>query len=81
VSPDFLPPIDLKKREESIERLEKFPPTNHSKLTKKLSPPPQVNPVNEKQRRMSRIVKIKKRKDTMDQYITEDPFSDIDRDE
>ena len=81
MSPDFLPPIDLKKREESIERLEKFPPTNHSKISKKLSPPPQVNAVNEKQRRMSRVVKLKKRNDTLDQYITEDQFSDIDRDE
>ena len=81
MSPDFLPPIDLKKREESIERLEKFPPTNHSKISKKLSPPPQANVVNEKQRRMSRVVKLKKRNDTLDQYITEDQFSDIDRDE
>jgi hypothetical protein len=35
VAPDFLPPIDSKKREESIERSEKYPQSSNTKVSKK----------------------------------------------
>ena len=81
VSPDFLPPIDLKKREESIERLEKFPPTYYSKMTKKLSPPTQQIGKTGQQNGMNKIINMKHRKESIDHLMSEDAFSDTDQEE